>query len=564
MLQLASDDPQRQVAALLTLHAAAGGTNQAFLRELLRHPREHVRVWAIRLLTESWPLDDCYGPSYQDPAMAQRVSREADSLLPELVQIAATDPSASVRLTLASTLQRLPPPRRGELAAALVPRAEDAGDHNLPLMIWYGLMAVADAKPEDLVTVAAVCQLPTTRRLIARRIGEEIERQPGLLDDLLQIVARSGDREWRLDVLSGLSEALQGWRVAPQPPMWDDIVAAVRGDETAVALVRELSVVFGDGRSLEEVKRIVADGSEPPGTRLSALASLIQSDPPDLRDICEPLLRDARLNVLAAQGLASIDDPKVGQMLVARYQNFRAPQRPQIISILASRASFAAELLDAIRNGRIPRNDLSAFQVRQIHSLDDPALSAAVAEVWGEVRETPEEKQRVIETLRQSLTPEHLASADRGAGRALFATACQNCHRLYGAGGQIGPDLTGGNRSDLDYLLSNIVDPSAVVDKDYRMTLVVTDDGRVLSGLVTARSDRTLTLHTATESLTLDRRDLVEERVTEKSPMPEGLLDNLTSTQIRDLIGYLSHPSQVSLPADSQTIDDQVDSGNTR
>ena len=81
------------------------------------------------------------------------------------------------------------------------------------------------------------------------------------------------------------------------------------------------------------------------------------------------------------------------------------------------------------------------------------------------------------------------------------------------------------------------------------MTLVLTEDGRVLSGLVTARTDRTLTLHTATESVTLDRRDISEERVTEKSPMPEGLLDNLTPDQIRNLIAYLTYPSQVPLPA---------------
>lgn len=353
----------------------------------------------------------------------------------------------------------------------------------------------------------------------------------------------------RLDVLRGLAEALQGWRQADKPGGWADVVSATENDPAAAPIVRELSVVFGDGRSLEQVKRIVADAGQPATLRLSALKALIASRPPELREICEPLLRDARLNVTAAQGLASIDDPEVARMLVARYRNFRAPERPKVVSILASRVSFASVLLEAIGEGRIPRDALSAFQVRQIHSLGDASLRETVAEVWGEVRESPEQKRRAIEALRSELTPGRLAGADRSGGRATFVAACQNCHRLYGQGGEIGPDLTGGDRGNLDYLLGNVVDPSAVVDKDYRMTLVVTEDGRVFSGLVTARTDRTLTLHTATESVTLDRRDVAEQRVTEKSPMPEGLLDSLTPDQIRDLIAYLTYPSQVPLPA---------------
>jgi putative heme-binding domain-containing protein len=263
------------------------------------------------------------------------------------------------------------------------------------------------------------------------------------------------------------------------------------------------------------------------------------------------LLRDARINVLAASGLAAIDDPDVGRMLVKRYRNFRAPQRPKIVSLLSSRVSFAHALVEGIEHGKIPRDDLSAFQVRQIQNLGDVSLRRRVAEVWGEVRDTPAEKKRVIDSLKRSLTPERLESADRRAGRALFTKTCQNCHRLYGEGGEVGPDLTGANRNNLDYLLGNIVDPSGVVDKDYRMTILVTDDGRVLSGLVTGRTQRTITLHTATESVTLDRQSIVDEKVTEKSPMPEGLLDNLDATQIRDLTAYLTHPSQVPLPDDA-------------
>ena len=102
--------------------------------------------------------------------------------------------------------------------------------------------------------------------------------------------------------------------------------------------------------------------------------------------------------------------------------------------------------------------------------------------------------------------------------------------------------------ANLDYLLSNIVDPSGVVDKDYRMTILLTDDDRIINGLVTEETDRTVSVQTATELLTFDKQSIQSRKITEKSPMPDGLLDTLSPEQIRDLIGYLQHPSQVSLP----------------
>ncbi len=299
---------------------------------------------------------------------------------------------------------------------------------------------------------------------------------------------------------------------------------------------------------MDDLKQIALGRMEAePTMRLDALRTLIQIESDDLREICEELLKDARMNVLAAQGLSKFDDPEIGKVLVARYRNFRAPSRPQVMSILASRKSFAHAMLVAIKEGKIPRSDLSAFQVRQIHNLKDEALSKLVSEVWGEVRDSPEAKQKAIDDNKQFLTPSVLAAADKSAGRELFKKNCQNCHLLYGEGGKVGPDLTGSNRGNLDYLLSNIIDPSAVVDKDFRMTILLTDDDRIVSGLVTSENEKVLSIQTATESLTLDKASIVDRKITEKSPMPDGVLENLSRDQVRDLIGYLSHPTQVAL-----------------
>jgi putative heme-binding domain-containing protein len=142
-----------------------------------------------------------------------------------------------------------------------------------------------------------------------------------------------------------------------------------------------------------------------------------------------------------------------------------------------------------------------------------------------------------------------MASADAGRGRALFAKACASCHILYGQGGQVGPDLTGAGRDNIDYLLENIVDPGATVTADFRMTIVAMNDGRVLNGIVKSKNERTLTLQTQNEIVTLDRMEIEAEKPTTSSLMPEGLLDPMKPGEVLDLFAYLMGRSQVPLPA---------------
>jgi putative heme-binding domain-containing protein len=105
--------------------------------------------------------------------------------------------------------------------------------------------------------------------------------------------------------------------------------------------------------------------------------------------------------------------------------------------------------------------------------------------------------------------------------------------------------LTGSGRDNLDYLLDNIVDPSAVVNADFRMTVVELKDGRTLNGLVASRTERTVTLKTMTETVTIERAQIEGLHESSLSLMPEGLLETLSEKEVRDLIAYLRHPVQV-------------------
>lgn len=81
------------------------------------------------------------------------------------------------------------------------------------------------------------------------------------------------------------------------------------------------------------------------------------------------------------------------------------------------------------------------------------------------------------------------------------------------------------------------------------MSIVNVKDGRTLTGIITARSERTLTIQTMTEALTVERAAVSGIEGSSLSLMPEGLLESLTALQVRDLIAYLMHPGQVPLPA---------------
>ncbi|QEG01225.1 Cytochrome c [Stieleria maiorica] len=519
----------------------AGKTTPQQLRGLLADPDEHVRVWAIRLLTDHWPLDTFMGP--------QRGVTYPDDpeTLTALKQAATDDPSGLVQLTLASTLQRLPIEHRAAIAAEIVAHGQYADDRDLPMMVWFGLMPLVESDPERLVDVASRCRWPDTLRWITRGLATKVETSPQPLDDLLSASLKL-PVTLQTSVLRGLSEAYRGWLKVPMPDDWSALSKSQAATDNP-DLLRELNLLFGDGRAIDELRSIVKSSKVPLKTRQSALRSLISARPDDLREICESLLDQRELNATAAQGLSLYNDPAVGEKLAKMYRRFHISDRPQVIEILVSRPSFAAALLDRIDADKdpIPREDVSAFHARQILGLGDDALRAKLTESWGALRDSPADRREKINAMKQELSGDVLAGADLSAGRALFKKTCSQCHRLFGDGEKIGPDLTGAQRSSLEYLLENILDPSAVVGKDHRMTIVLMDDGRVLNGLVVSKNDKTMVIQTQSRQETLPIDSIENVKETTLSPMPDGLLTTLTETHIRDLIGYLMSPTQVEL-----------------
>jgi putative heme-binding domain-containing protein len=511
----------------LWTHAFAGpGSTTAELEAALEVPE--LRPVAVSLLGDFLLLSSKAG---RGQAVLSDRARQ------RLLDCAGEQGTPPLRLKLASFAIKHP-----EFSVPLLERllghASDAGDSFLPLMYWYALM---DAPPAQMAPLLAGCRLPLVRKFIARRCTEDIERNPAPLNQLLASGAHPAD------LLAGMSEALDGWAKAPRPAEWSAFAARL-ADEPLRAAAQALDIVFGDGRALDDIKKIVLDGKADLPRREAALRSLVTARAEGLNDLCRRVLTTHGLSVAAMQGLALYDDPEVGRLLARSYNGFYPHEQQSLIDTLTSRPVFAEALLDHLAAGIIPKSALTAAQARQIRALGSEALAQKLSAVWGEIRESSADQQALIAGLKARLTPEVLAQADPRQGRVVFNQACASCHKLYGEGQLIGPDLTGSGRHDINYLVENIVDPSALLAADYRMTIVTMSDGRVFSGNVTGQSERTLTLKMVGAEQVLERSQIAKTEQLPMSLMPEGLLQSLTDVQVRDLFAYLMTSAQVDLP----------------
>ena len=149
---------------------------------------------------------------------------------------------------------------------------------------------------------------------------------------------------------------------------------------------------------------------------------------------------------------------------------------------------------------------------------------------------------------RDLLSDDALSRANIQAGKTTYDGLCGACHTMYGQGGKVGPDLTGSNRTNIEYLLNNIVDPNADLQDDYRMVLVTTRDGRTYAGNVISESERTLTLRiVGQDQIIVSKSDIQSREVQTVSMMPEGLLDFLTNKEVIDLVGFLQTDNGIDL-----------------
>ncbi len=511
-----------QLRALWALHITQNLPADRLL-PLLDHAEPYVRGWAIQLLGE----DRNYSPA----------------ALAKLAAMAEKDSSPIVRLYLAAALQRMPRADRWPIANKLVAHAEDAADHNLPKMLWFGIEPMVEADATRALALATQSKIPLLVPYIARRAVAAKQLEP-----VAAALLSNTDLALRLQLVEGVRDGLKalGRNGVTKPKNWDEAFAALDATKDAklTDFTAQIGQLFGDAKAADAQLAVLKDKAAPIERRRQILTAFARDAYAAALPVVMSLLDEPAIRRDAIRALASFDAPQVAPTLIKRYATLSAAEKAEVVLTLSTRRSNASALVAALKNKAIPKTDVTASDARQLYRVLGPSF----VEFWGPITQLASDKQAEIAKYKAMLTDAEIAKADTSQGRAIYERTCMACHKLYGAGGIIGPELTGSNRADLDYILSQIINPSEVMQDSYQLVIVTTRDGRTLSGTVVAEDNQQLTLRLVGQDSIVTKSEILSREKSPVSMMPEGLLKTLKDNEVRDLIGYLRTPAQVPLP----------------
>lgn len=525
-LALQTNTPALSLQSLWSLHTS-GGFDEATAVTLLTHPHAPMRAWTVRLLGDAKTL--------------------SPELLPRVVALARAEKNSSVRNQLACSAKRWPPRVAQAVVRELLRHDEDVNDPQIPLLLWWAIEENILRDRSDglgVLNTVADWQVPMMRAHILERLARRFASGSDLAARqasawMLNTTSSAAHREL---VLRGFDKAWEGQRAADRVEV-RHALGRVWSPTNALMLRVGLRVDLPEAqrRAVELLNSTAAPESE----RVALAETLGQCG---VRDAVTPLLgwlqQNSKLQLAAVGALQNFDEPRVAAALIEHDAKFSTAARARARAVLASRATWSAELMRAVEREAIPAKEISPDLLRQMLRHNDTALTAAIEKRWGKLQaQSSAEKANTVNQLKLVLNPSGTTlrfPGDAAEGKKLFTALCANCHQFRREGQTIGPELTGADRKNTDWLLGQIVDPSAFIRPEYVNHNVEMKDGRSLTGLLVEQSDAALTVLDAQNQRTvLNRADVKDLNASATSLMPEGLLESLTPKQVRDLFAYL-------------------------
>ena len=537
--------------ALHALFDIPGGRNQPqdpapagslSLQALLADRDPNIRAWAQRMLADQ---------------PAGRLALAATAEKQDWSQ-AAIDPDPAVRLQSLIALTKLPHTARtleGLLAHLTQSRPEDT----LPQQIvWRNLHPRLETQTDAFVELLIgksyyeqanvlkllpriVDRLLAVRNFDAQAIGRlfailSAERPAAGREMLALLAARVQSGESKGEHLDRLKAAMRPHlqkvlaEQAAGSPLYLDaaFLATAFGDQAGFAAAR--SAV--EAKSLSEEQRLAAVDALIAARQIEVLGSVAKMFQPSAGASVE-----FRGKLLASLG--RLDDAKVAKIVLDVYPGMEPELQPRVVELLTQRAAWARQLLAAVADKLIASTAINLNQARRLKDLKDPELTKLVETHWGQVRDGRDPAREEYIARMKALIRE--TPGDPFAGEKAFKKVCAQCHKLYGEGAEVGPDITRNGRSDFTQLLSNVFDPSLVIGAGYRSYTVVTNAGRVVSGLLAEDSPERVVLKIQGGKQEVIPRDEIDElKVNEISLMPEQLEKQLTPQEIIDLFAYIT------------------------
>jgi putative heme-binding domain-containing protein len=489
----------------------------------IEHADPHVRSCLVRLVAD--PKEEV----------------KSSLVISYLNSLAKDEADAEVRSQLASSAKRLPGEQGLAVARAMLGHEGDEKDGHIPMLIWWAVeskMATHRDAIVDWFKDVAIWKSAVGRETVAPRVARWLAGR-GTAEDQRALLAllRSAPSAVERDLLlAGVNLAFEGRQI----PKLEPELAAILAKSGNV----EIAARSGDAAALASVIASIADDdAKLKDKQVKAIELLGQVGPAEAGAALLKVAMGSKWHSVRRAALAALvrySDVEIGRAIVAGYGELPADQgvRPAAISTLLARKSWSLELLRAIEAGRIAKGDVTSDQVDRLRLSEDKAVVAMVQKVFGALaRPSSKEKEAEIARVKRVLGAGY---GDAKAGRAIFAARCGACHTLFKEGGQVGPDLTGYERRNTDFLLISIVDPSAAIREEYTNFRIDTTDDQTLVGLIKERGPDSVTIVDATQQRTVvAKREIREERALSLSIMPEGLLTGLGEGELRDLFAYL-------------------------
>jgi len=479
------------------------------LVDLLDDKDEYVRSWAVQLLVED--------------------EKPSSAAVKRLASLAKKESSPVVRRYLAGALQRISESDRWDIATALVQYKVDADDPNIPLMLWYGIEPMVAKQPEMSLTMAKQSKIPSLVEKIARRLvdGNQIEK-------LIAAIRDKSDMQTNL--LEGLIAGMEGNSELKEPSNWVATYKHLQSDPELSTKADEIAQNFGNAEVAKKLLAVIKDTRANLDEKKKAIQGLAAKKNPALQKMIPTLLGNPELRSEAIKAIAAYENADLGRALFEKYSSLSPTEKEEAILTMASRPMYGRVLGNALKNGILPKSDIPAHAVLQLRAV----LGNGFVEIWGPIDDISQTLQVEYKKYSTLLKDEAIEKASPAKGKEIFQRTCAACHMMHGEGGKIGPDLTGSNRTNTTYLMSNILNPSGDVQEDYKLVVVTTQDGRTYSGNVIGETDRNITLRVVgQEPININKSQILTRDVSEKSMMPEGLLNNLKDEEVLDLIAYL-------------------------
>lgn len=363
----------------------------------------------------------------------------------------------------------------------------------------------------------------------------------------VELLSAVDNADVQRDILKGWRDAIRGRRDLVLPSGWSALAGKLSKSPHAEvrALTQSLSLQFRDPGTLKDLRTLVANRKAEKAARVAAMEALAEIHDDRLPRILLPMLAGDDLRAAGFRAMSAYDFPPATPLTLLLLKDLTGEERTAAVSLLTARPKSGIALLKGVAEGGVPRDVLNSYVVRQLAALGNAEVDTLLQQVWGDIRPPKAQTQKLVRKYEKQMTPEYLAGGNAARGRALFDKHCAGCHRLFDHGRQVGPNLTGSQRFNLQYVLENVFDPSATVGRDYRMTIFATEAGRTITGIVKAEAENSITVQTATEDVVLAKSDIVARKNSKVSLMPEGVVEKFTPENLRDLLLYLRASDQV-------------------